>query len=158
VSLRSAGRLARWQARLRVYPDDLAARRSERAAMTWGGFAPAGVLTLTRPGDRLALLERLVDDAGRVLAMIYAVNRVWQPTSKRPASRAAELARKPERLPERIEAALTEPDPRRALRTMTELQQDAVALAPDGPNVLRARRWLAAVAVVLDGPGGPGGP
>jgi hypothetical protein len=32
---------------------------------------------------------------------------------------------------------------------MTELQADTVALAPDGPNVERARRWLTAGAALL---------
>jgi hypothetical protein len=32
---------------------------------------------------------------------------------------------------------------------MTELQAETVASAPDGPNVDRARRWLAAGASVL---------
>jgi predicted nucleotidyltransferase len=146
VALRTAGLLARWQARLRVYPDDLVSKRVERAASTWGGFAPAGILTIARPGERLAMIERVVDDANRVLTIVYAINRVWQPTNKRLASRTAVLALKPDRLPERITTALTEPDPLRALLTMTALQSDTVALAPEGPNVLRARRWLAAVA------------
>jgi hypothetical protein len=85
----------------------------------------------------------MVDDAARVLRIVFALNRVWQPTSKRLAARVAVLRVKPERLAERIEQALSEPDPRRALLTMTELQLDTVALAPDGPNVERARRWLA---------------
>jgi predicted nucleotidyltransferase len=146
VALRTAGLLARWQARLGVYPDDLVVRRVETAASTWGGYAPTGMLTIARPGERLAMIERIVDDANRVLTIVYAVNRVWQPTNKRLASRTAGLALKPDRLPERINTALTEPDPLRALLTMTELQADAVTLAPEGPNVLRARRWLAAVA------------
>ena len=62
---------------------------------------------------------------------------------KRLADRAAPLAHKPDRLAERIEEALTEPDPYRALLVMTELQADTVALAPDSPNVVRARKWLA---------------
>jgi hypothetical protein len=41
VSLRSAGLLARWQERLRDYPDELALARIEDAALTWGGFAAA---------------------------------------------------------------------------------------------------------------------
>ena len=53
------------------------------------------------------------------------------------------------RLAERIEESLSESDPRRALLVMTELQSDTVALAPDGPNVNRARRWLAAAASLL---------
>ena len=149
VALRTSGSLARWQARLRDYPDDLAAAQIEEAALTWGGFTPAGFLTLTRPGERLARTERMMDDASRVLRIVYAVNRVWQPTHKRLAARLAPLAVKPDRLAERIEEAFSEPDPRRALLVMTELQSETVALAPDGPNVNRARRWLSAIADVL---------
>jgi len=143
VALRTSGLLERWQERLRHYPDELAHARIEEAALTWGGFAAAGLLTIVRPGERLALLERMVDDAARVVRIVFALNRAWQPTLKRLAQRSAELAVKPERLAERIEEALTEPDPLRALLTLTELQLETVELAPDGPNVVRARTWLA---------------
>ena len=149
VPLRTAGLVAAWQDRLGTYPADLAAAQIERAALPWGGFAPAGVLTLVRPGDRLALVEWILDGALRVLTIVYALNRVWQPTTKRLATRVATLAVKPDRLAERIDEALTQPDPRRALRVMTELQLDAVRLAPSGPNVDRARSWLAAAAEML---------
>lgn len=142
VALRTVGLLAQWQDRLQHYPDDLARARIEDAALTWGGFAAAGLLTLIRPGERLALVERMVDDASRVVGIVFALNRVWQPTLKRLADRAAPLTHKPGRLAERIEEALTEPDPHRALLLMTELQAETVALAPDGPNIDRARRWL----------------
>ena len=102
-----------------------------------------------RPGERLALVERLLDDANRVLQLVYALNRVWPPTTKRPAGRLEGLTVKPERLGERIEEALTEPDPTKALVVMMELQLETVALAPSGPNVDRARRWLAAALDVL---------
>jgi len=143
LALRTSGLLARWQERLRDYPDELAAARIEDAALTWGGFAAAGLLTIARPGERLALLERMVDDATRVVRIVFALNRVWQPTHKRLAARVATLPLRPDRLAERIEEALTEPDPRRGLVAMTQLQLDTVALAPDGPNVVRARAWLA---------------
>jgi hypothetical protein len=142
VALRTAGRLAEWQERLRHYPDELARAHIEDATLTWGGFAPAGLLTIVRPGERLALVERLVDDASRVVIIVFALNRVWPPTLKRLVLRAATLPHKPERLAERIEEALTEPNPVRAAVTMTELQLDTVELAPDGPNVNRARKWL----------------
>jgi len=143
VSLRTTGLLAEWQGRLRDYPDELAAARIEEAALPWGGFTPAGLLTVIRPGERLSLLEWMFDGALRVLRIVYAINRVWEPTTKRLATRAESLAVKPDRLAERIEEALTEPDPRRALAIMTELQLDTVRLAPSGPNVDRAREWLA---------------
>ena len=149
VALRTSGSLARWQARLSRYPEELANAQIEDAALTWGGYHPTGLLTLARPGERLARTERMVDDASRVVRIVYALNRVWQPTHKRLGARVASLAVQPERLEERIEEAFSEPDPRRALLVMTELQLETVVLAPDGPNVDRARRWLAAGAKVL---------
>jgi predicted nucleotidyltransferase len=149
ISLRTSGALARWQARLSHYPDDVAAAQIEEAALTWGGFAAAGLLTLARPGEQLARIERMLDDASRVLRIVYALNRVWPPTHKRLAARTATLAVKPARLAERIDEAFSETDPRRALLVMTELQLETVTLAPDGPNVNRARLWLAAGADLL---------
>jgi predicted nucleotidyltransferase len=149
VPLRTKGRLAAWQERLREYPKELAAAQIEEAALPWGGFTPAGLLTLVRPGERLALTEWIFDGAIRLLTIVFALNLVWQPTTKRLAVRVAPLATKPDRLAERIEEALTEPDPRRALRVMTELQLDTVVLAPSGPNIDRARAWLSEGAKVL---------
>ena len=150
VALRTRGSLTRWQARLSDYPEELAIAQIEDAALTWGGYAPAGLLTLVRPGEQLARTERMVDDASRLMRIVYALNRVLEPTSKRLAARVALLAVKPDRLAERLEEAFSEADPRRALLVMTELQSETVALAPDGPNVNRARRWLAAAADALN--------
>jgi hypothetical protein len=149
VALRTSGLLERWQERLQVYPEELARARIEEAALTWGGFAAAGLLTIARPGERLALVERMVDDAARVARIVFALNRVWQPTHKRLADRVARLEHKPERLAERIDEALTERDPHAALLLMTELQADTIALAPRGPNVDRARHWLAEARELL---------
>jgi len=149
VALRTSGSLSQWQARLSDYPEELARARIEDAALPWGGFAAAGLLTLIRPGERLALTEWMYDGASRLLSIVFALNRVWLPTTKRLEARVASLALKPARLAERIEEAFAEPDLRRALLVMTELQLETVALAPDGPNVNRARRWLAAGANLL---------
>lgn len=151
VAIRSAGLLGDWQQRLSDYPDEIAAERIEDAALTWGGYAPEGWLTLLRPGERLALVERMYDDAARVLKIVYAMNRVWPPTTKRLAARLDELPVRPERLAERIEDAFTEPDARRAALAMNELQLDTVNMAPSGPNIDRARRWLSDVVDVLRG-------
>ena len=148
-ALRTVGLLEDWQTSLNIYPEALAAARIEDAAMAWGGFHPSGFLTLARPGDRLALVEYLYHDAVRVLRIVYALNRVWQPTSKRLADRVAPLAVKPNRLVERIEDALTEADPLRAMLVMTELQAETADLAPSGPNIDRARRWLREIIAVL---------
>ena len=151
VPLRTAGALARWQKRLAEVPEALAREQIEDAALTWGGFAPAGLLTIARPGEDLARLERMLDDAARVLRIVYALNRVWPRTHKRLASRVESLRIKPDRLAQRLDEAFAERDPRRALLVLTQLQADTVALAPDGPNVSRARVWLAAGAELLAG-------
>lgn len=149
VPLRTSGLLADWQRRLAAYPESLAVERIEKAAERWGGFTPAGLLTLVREDAALARMEWLVDAAQRVLAIVFALNRLPQPTAKRLAARVEPLPIKPERLAERIEEALAELDPRRALAVMTELQLDTVRLAPSGPNVERARTWLAEGIEVL---------
>jgi predicted nucleotidyltransferase len=149
VALRTSGLLADWQERLADYPDELAAERIEKAAERWGGYTPEALLTIVRPDSSLARMEWLVDSAQRVLAIAFALNRVHQPTAKRLSERVRPLAIKPERLSERIEEALGEPDPRTALLLMTELQLEMVRLAPSGPNVDRARTWLVAGAEAL---------
>jgi predicted nucleotidyltransferase len=149
VALRTSGLLASWQERLADYSDELATQRIEKAAERWGGFTPAGLLTIIRPDCSLARMEWMVDAAQRVLAIVFALNRVPLPTAKRLAARVEPLAIKPERLAERIDEALAEPDPRTSLRLMTELQLETVNLAPGGPNVDRARIWLAEGVEVL---------
>jgi len=151
VALRTVGLLESWQERLRDYPDALAASRIEDAALTWGGYAPAGMLTIIRPGERLSFVERALDDLLRVLRIVYALNRVWEPTTKRLAARVDTLPIKPDRLAERVEEVLTEPDLLRAALVLSELQADTLALAPNGPNVDRARRWVQEVIGVLEG-------
>ena len=149
VSLRGGELLADWHERLADFPDRLVAARCEAAAERWGGWTPRGILTIVRDDAALARMEWLVESAQRVLQIVFALNRVHQPTAKRLAARVEQLAIKPDRLAERIEEALAEPDPRRALLTMTELQLDVVRLAPSGPNVDRARAWLNEVSTVL---------
>ena len=149
IALRTNGLLASWQERLRAYPEALASSRIEEAAVAWGGFHPTGFLTLARPGERLALVEYLYNDAMRVLQIVYALNRTWQPTSKRLAGRVQSLPVKPQRVAERIEEALTEPDPLRAILVTSELQVETADLAPPGPNIDRARTWLREVVEVL---------
>jgi hypothetical protein len=149
VSLKTSGLLATWKERLASVPDDIALARIEEAARRWGGYTPAALLTVARPGETLARLEWMVDASTRVLSIVYALNRVWQPTAKRLRDRTATLQVKPEGLGERIDAALTEHDPRTALRILTQVQLDTVQLAPGGPSVDRARTWLTAALELL---------
>jgi predicted nucleotidyltransferase len=149
VALRSAGLLEGWQELLREYPSELTPAIVDDATSMWRGYQPAGMLTVMRRGERLALMERLVEDAQRTVRIVFAVNRVWQPTAKRLASRVESLMVKPPRLAERIEDALTEPEPRAAVRTMYELAAETLALVPDEIDVEPPRAWVAEVVELV---------
>lgn len=132
---------AEWLARLAEYPAALADAIVADAANPWNE-PPRPQLTLLRPGDRLMLEERLVEDAQNILRIVFALNREWEPGWKRLVLRVEPLAVKPDRLAERIDAALSEPDRRAALRAMRGLAAETLALAPDLPAVVDARARL----------------
>jgi predicted nucleotidyltransferase len=143
--LRTRGLLESWQARLTPMPPEVAAAIVEDAALTWGGFAPEGFLTIVRPGETISRLEYMLDDVGRMLRIVHAVNGEWPPTTKRFAARLEPLATKPDRFAERVEAAVLEQD----LHALTQLKLEVALLAPGGPNIDRARVWLPRVLDVL---------
>jgi hypothetical protein len=63
VPLRGGACLASVQDRLADFPDSLVAERCEQAAEAWGGFSPAGILTIARDDTALARMEWIVDSA-----------------------------------------------------------------------------------------------
>jgi predicted nucleotidyltransferase len=134
VALRGAA-LGGWRAKLETYPELLAERIVDDAAAAWHEV-PRSELTLLRPGARLVLAQRLVEDAENLLRIVFALNRTWQQGWKHLEAVLAPLPRQPERLTERLDTALADFD----LRAMRELVQETLALAPDSPAVVRARR------------------
>lgn len=67
----------------------------------------------------MARVEWILDGAVRVLTIVFAPNRVWQPTTKRPAERVAPPTVKPDRLAERIEVVAADfRDPSSMVRAM----------------------------------------
>jgi hypothetical protein len=140
IVLRTAGAAAEWQERLRAYPSALGDAIVADAAESWGDL-PRSELALLRPGDGLALAGRLVEDAENVLRIVFALNSSWEPGWKHLPRSVAPLAVTPERLVERIEAALGTHD----LGAMRELVRDTLALAPGLPTVVAARRHVDAM-------------
>ena len=139
IALRGDG-LGTWQSQLAVYPDLLAERIVEDAATTWHEV-PRSELTLLRPGERLVLVQRLVEDAENVLRLVFALNRTWQQGWKHLATVLEPLPLQPKGLAARIDAALAGGD----LRAMRELVSDTLAIAPGSPAVDRARAEVAAL-------------
>jgi hypothetical protein len=117
-------RHAAWRAQLAVYPDGLSEKIVDDA---WAGFdeTAAQIRSVTRPGDGLALASKTTAYAEDVLRIVFAVNRQWEPGWKRLAQRVEPLAAKPERLAERLDAAVRAFD----LPALRELAVEARALA-----------------------------
>ena len=143
VPLRTTGRLAEWRRALSVYPEGLS-ERIVRAAVErwqWPHWVALRWAYLER-GERLAHVGCMVADLRAALRVLFAVNRQWETGWKwlRPACRALSIA--PERLLERIDATLRETDDEKAIRGYLGLVLDCLALAPDLPEVARARELL----------------
>lgn len=144
IPLRTSGAIARWQARLTPYPESLVEPIVLDASEEWLEH-PLGVRAHLRAGGRLPLTAMLADDMQNVLRIVFAVNRVWEPSWKRLPQLVAPLAVKPDRLAERIDEALREC----SLRKARELVLDTLALAPDLPRVVLARERTAQLLAEL---------
>ena len=141
LPLRTSGRLDEWQERLADYPDAVAEAIVLDAIGDWTEQTPRGIRAQLRPGGRLELTMRIVDDLENVLRIVFALNRAWEPDWKRLTEIVAPLAVKPDRLAERIDEALLRTD----IVSARALVRDTLALAPDLPRVVQARELTAAI-------------
>lgn len=111
-----------WVAQLAVYPDGLAEKIVIDAVGTFRD-TEAQVRGVRRPGDALVLAQKVCEYAEDVLRIVYARNRQWEPGWKRLPQRLELLAVKPDRLAERLDAAVRAFD----LGALHELAQEALA-------------------------------
>jgi nucleotidyltransferase-like protein len=130
-------RHAGWAARLARYPEGLAARILADVADEWTDPVNAQRAYL-RAGDSLVLAQRLVEDAEAILRVVFALNEEWAPGWKRLADRVEPLTVKPERLAERIDAAIRALD----LKAMRALAAETLALAPQTAKTRLVRERL----------------
>ncbi len=143
VVIRSDGRLDEWQEQLRHYPDGLQERLIDEAC--WGWTYPQWVdvpWALLRRDQRMALAKTLYDDLQRVLRIVFALNRSWEPNWKWLAEDTAGFNLMPGRLVERIDAVVMQPATPGAIAGCHRLGLDALEPAAPTETVLAARRAL----------------
>jgi hypothetical protein len=136
ISLRGE-RHASLCAQLAHYPNGLAARIVDDVTDEWVDWVDSPRTNL-RPGDALVLAQALVDTAEGILRVVFALNEEWEPGWKRLAARIEPLAIKPDRLAERIDAAIRDLD----LQGMRSLAAETLALAPQDDKSRRAQERL----------------
>ncbi|MFN2471950.1 MAG: hypothetical protein ABR583_13380 [Gaiellaceae bacterium] len=138
LPLRTSGLFAELRRRLDPYPEPLARRLVEHAVSGWE--IPSPRLGSALRNDRAVTESSLLNEAGRALRVVFALNRRWEPPRwKWLAHHAANLEIAPPRLAERVAASLVEPDAIAAVRLMAELVRDALALVPVRIDVESAR-------------------
>jgi hypothetical protein len=136
ISLRGE-RHAAWAARLAHYPSGLAARIVDDVTDDWVDPVRSQRTNL-RAGDALVLAQALVNTAEGILRIVFALNEEWEPGWKRLALRVEPLAVKPERLGERIDAAIRALD----LHALRTLAAETLELAPPTEKTRLARERL----------------
>jgi hypothetical protein len=136
ISLRG-GRHATWCARLTRYPDGLAVRIVDDVTDDWVDPVRSQRTNL-RGGDALVLAQALVNTAEGILRIVFALNEEWEPGWKRPAQRVEPLAVRPDRLAQRIDAAIRALD----LQSLRALAAETLARAPQTEKTRLARERL----------------
>jgi hypothetical protein len=94
----------------------------------------------------------MVRHVHRVLRVLCAHNRIWEPHWKWIARLAAGLDCKPHRLAERIDALLLEKSSRDAYLQLVGLVGDTLDLLDEEFDVSRARDWVARKRAALSSP------
>lgn len=139
VTLRTAGTIGRWQGTLGRYPDELQAAIIARNTAVWSDPHVPGVRwALAQRDERFMLAMRLLWDMENLLAVLYAINRTWQPDPKWTNLLVRDLPVRPDRLPERINAVFTLNDPRAGIVECFTLIVETLQLVPPPHDVSRA--------------------
>lgn len=136
IALRGS-RHADFCARLARYPHGLAARIVDDVTDDWVDWVDSQRSNL-RDGDALMLAQAVVEAAEGILRIVFALNEEWEPGWKRLAARVEPLAVKPDRLAERIDAAIRTLD----LQSMRALAAETLTLASPTEKTLLARERL----------------
>lgn len=132
IGVRDSGLLAIWQAALRQYPTPLQQAILSSTIAPWTldlGIQVRRVLASR--DDRIPLLERIIADVHRVLRILFAVNRQWEPDWKWIPHIVEQLAIRPPRLAERINTIVCLQDPEACVQDCFALIRDTLLLLPD---------------------------
>jgi hypothetical protein len=147
--LRTRGTLADLADRCAVYPAGLARRLIEDAIKGWE--IPAERIGSAVRGDVLEARAWLQHDVERILRVVFALNRRWEPPRwKWLRDYAGTLPITPAGLVDRIETALLSSEPPEASRALAELGLEALELVSEEVDCERARKGLTIRIAALD--------
>jgi predicted nucleotidyltransferase len=154
LPLTEAAMIRQWQRRLRSYPEPLRRALIENGTSAWSeatwyplsivNTAVLGERAAARLGGGMALAGRLHVELERMLRVLFAVNRQWEPDFKWIAHESERLPLKPPRMLERMDHVFAKASPIERTHLCLRLIIDTLQLVPDTYDVSRAREQVEA--------------
>jgi predicted nucleotidyltransferase len=147
VPLRDGPVLADWQHRLSVYPATLGERLIRQATLAraephWWPLSTVNIWPLVQRDARLALATKLIREVERVLRVVFAVNRQWEPDWKWLAPEQRRLTNAPTDFVERVNGIFSAVDAAESVSICLNLILDALELVPPSIDVMQQKRQV----------------
>jgi hypothetical protein len=154
VPLTEAALMRQWQRRLRTYPEALRTALIVDATAAWSeptwyplsiaNTAVLGERAAARLGGGMALAGSLHVELERMLRVLFAINRQWEPDFNWIAYESERLPLKPARMLERMDHVFAKASPIERTHLCLRLILDTLQLVPDTYDVSQARAQVEA--------------
>ncbi|MEG1254855.1 DUF4037 domain-containing protein [Clostridium sp.] len=131
IFIRDNGILSDLQGQLNLYPEELQKDIIANTIEPWTmGLAIEVRKMLAKREDKMPFLQRMIPDIQKILRILYAINRQWEPDWKWTKHIISNLEIKPQNLEERIDSIICIKDTKENLKNCFELIKDTLLLIP----------------------------
>jgi hypothetical protein len=131
IFIRDNGILSDLQGQLNLYPEELQKDIIANTIEPWTmDLAIAVRKMLSKREDKMPLLQRMIPDIQKILRILYAINKQWEPDWKWTNYIISNLEIKPQNLEERIDSIICIKDTKENLKNCFELIKDTLLLIP----------------------------
>lgn len=143
IFMRKNGILSSLQEKLSFYPDNLQQKIIMNTISPWTIDLGLNVRrVLAKREDKIPLLERMIADVRRVLRILYALNKQWEPDWKWTKHIVNDLDIKPENLIERIDSVICIKNSEESLKNCFQLIYDTLSLIPEDVEYNTVRKIM----------------
>lgn len=132
ISIRDNGMLRDLQEQLNFYSQELQKDIITDTINPWTvDLAIEARKMLAKRADKMPFLQRMIPDVQRILRILHAINKQWEPDWKWTKHMISNLEVKPQNLEERIDSIICVKDAEENLNNCFELIKDTLLLIPE---------------------------